>query len=88
MKKISIVIPALNEEKTIKDTIIRAKPFCDSILVVLAKRSKDKTAEIAKSLGAEIIRDYGKNGGLYFSSELVVNKIFTQIEKNFLSYVL
>jgi dolichol-phosphate mannosyltransferase len=62
-QKITAVIPALNEEKTIKDTITRAKPFCDTILVVLAKRSKDKTNEIARSLGAEIIRDHGKGKG-------------------------
>lgn len=62
-QKITVVIPAFNEEKTIKKVVTGAKPFCDAIIVALAKKSRDKTGKIAQSLGAGIIRDNGKGKG-------------------------
>lgn len=62
-QKITVVIPAFNEEKTIKKVVTEAKPFCDAIIVALAKKSRDKTGKIAQSLGAGIIRDNGKGKG-------------------------
>ncbi len=41
----------------------RTKPFCDDILVALAKKSRDKTGKIALSLGAAVITDNGKGKG-------------------------
>ena len=61
--KVTIIIPTYNEEKNIREVIGGVKPYCDEILVVDAKRSKDKTAEIAKSLGAKLIKDNGKGHG-------------------------
>tara|TARA_Y100000310_G_C20696421_1_gene826058 strand:- start:4851 stop:5537 length:687 start_codon:yes stop_codon:yes gene_type:complete len=62
-QKVTVVVPAFNEEKTIKNIIEGVKPFCGTVLVVLAKKSRDKTKEIARSLGVKIIRDHGKGKG-------------------------
>jgi len=60
---ITIIIPAFNEGKTIGDILKRCKPYADELLVVLAKRSSDNTADIAKKYGARIIIDNGKGKG-------------------------
>jgi len=61
--KVTVVIPAHNEEKTIADVITGCKKYSNEILLVLSKHSKDKTEEIAKSTGIRIIRDNGKGKG-------------------------
>jgi|TARA_Y100000310_G_scaffold82857_1_gene79464 dolichol-phosphate mannosyltransferase len=61
--KITIVIPTLNEEKTIKSVIKGVKPYSDEIIVVDAKKAKDKTADIAKSMKVKVIKDNGKGHG-------------------------
>lgn len=61
--KATIVIPTYNEEKTIKDIIKGVKPYANEVLVVDAKNSNDSTADIAKSLGAKVIKDNGKGVG-------------------------
>ncbi len=48
-------IPAFNEELTIAKVILQAKKYVDKVLVV-DDGSTDMTAEIAKALGAEVIR--------------------------------
>src|SRR5258708_3446629 len=53
MKKISAVIIAKNEENLISDCI-KSLFFCDEILLV-DNKSLDKTADIAKKLGAKVI---------------------------------
>ena len=60
--KISVIICAKNEEKTIGEVIQKSKPFADEIIVVDG-HSKDKTREIARSLGAKVILDHGKGKG-------------------------
>ena len=62
-EKITVVIPAYNEEKLISEIIDRVKPFCDDVIVSLAKRSSDRTGEIARSKGVRIIRDHGQGKG-------------------------
>ena len=44
--KVSVIIPALNEDRTIKEVIRDVKPFCDEIIVVDG-HSKDQTVNIA-----------------------------------------
>lgn len=61
--KVTVVIPAFNEEKTIASIINGARPYCDEILLVSAKRCTDNTRKIAKSLGAKVIIDNGKGKG-------------------------
>lgn len=60
--RVSVVISARNEEKYIGETIKEVKPYSGEI-IVMDGRSKDKTAEIARSLGAVVIQDEGKGKG-------------------------
>ena len=61
--KISVIIPALNEEDVIESTI-REIPIdelkkCgfDTEIIVIDNNSTDKTAEIAKKAGAIVIKE-------------------------------
>lgn len=58
---LSVVITAWNEEKNIARAISSAKPIADEIVVVDTD-STDKTAEIAKKLGARVF--HHKNTGI------------------------
>ncbi len=60
--KISVVIPALNEEHTIAEIIEGAKPYADEILVVDG-HSQDRTREVAEALGVRVILDNRKGKG-------------------------
>jgi len=51
--KISVVINALNEEKNLPQAIASVKGMADEIVVV-DMQSQDKTAEVARSLGAKV----------------------------------
>ena len=62
-EKITVVIPAYNEEKLIAEIIDRVRPFCDDVIVSLAKNSSDRTGEIARSKGVRIIKDRGQGKG-------------------------
>jgi len=61
--KVSLIIPAYNEEKTIGDVIYVAQnnPFVDEIVVV-NDGSTDKTPLIAKKMGVNLI-NLGENKG-------------------------
>jgi glycosyltransferase involved in cell wall biosynthesis len=48
-------IPAYNEEKTIAKVVLKTKKYVDKV-IVCDDGSTDMTAEIAKALGAEVIR--------------------------------
>lgn len=66
-RKISIIIPALNEADGILPTIDRVKAVAsnegwDLELIVVDDGSKDGTGEIAKNAGAIVVR-HPKNGG-------------------------
>ena len=61
--KITVIIPTFNEEKNITQVLEDVKPYVDEILVVDAKKSTDKTADIAKSMGAKVVKDSGKGHG-------------------------
>ncbi|MCK4669654.1 MAG: glycosyltransferase family 2 protein [Nanoarchaeota archaeon] len=62
-EKVTLCIPCYQEEKTIAELIERGKPYCNHVLVVASKKSKDRTAEIAAKSGAEVIYDHGKGKG-------------------------
>ena len=65
--KLSVVIPSLNEEKTIGRVIQKAKETLEAMgltyEIVVADNSTDKTPEIARSMGATVVtpdrRGYG-----------------------------
>jgi len=52
---IIVAIPAYNEEETIAKEVLKAKKYADKI-IVCDDGSADSTAEIAKSLGVDVIR--------------------------------
>ncbi len=60
---ITVVIPTYNEEKMIRKVIRSVKKYADEILVVGAKKSTDRTLDIAKALGARTLIDNGKGKG-------------------------
>jgi len=60
--KITVLIPALNEETTIGDVITRSKKYSDDIIVVNG-HSNDGTGSIAQDLGAKVILDHKKGKG-------------------------
>lgn len=73
---ISIVIPALNEEKTITDIVKAAFQYSNDVIVIDGG-SKDNTAKYAKDSGARvvIIPPQGKGHALRSSREHIKNRI-------------
>jgi dolichol-phosphate hexosyltransferase len=53
---VTAVIPCLNEEQGIERVLTRMPGFVDQVIVV-DNNSTDRTAEVAASLGAEVIRE-------------------------------
>jgi glycosyltransferase involved in cell wall biosynthesis len=66
--KISVIIPAYNEEKTIKKVILSAKKYSDEIIVV-NDNSSDNTLKIIKDLNVKVINNE-KNLGYAKSVEV------------------
>ena len=60
--KISIVIPAKNEEKSIKKIILQCQKYGDEVIVIDG-HSQDKTRKIAENCGAKIYLDHKKGKG-------------------------
>lgn len=81
----SIIIPAYNEEKGIKEVIERCKKICrkgDEIIVV-DDGSKDKTAEIARKTGVRVIsypKNKGKAGALKEGFKAAKNEVVVTID--------
>ena len=66
--KLSIIIPAFNEEKCLPDTLKKvyealAKARCNLEVIVVDNRSIDKTGEIAKNSGAIVVFETEHNIG-------------------------
>jgi len=65
--KLVVIIPALNEEKTIKEAILRVPKNLEKIdsveIIVIDDGSKDQTAKIAQEAGASVI-SHKKNRGV------------------------
>lgn len=79
-KSISVtaVIPCLNEEQGIELVLRRMPPFVDQVIVV-DNNSTDRTAEVAESLGAYVVREdirgYGrayKRGFAHATGDVIV----------------
>jgi glycosyltransferase involved in cell wall biosynthesis len=77
-QSITVIIPCLNEEQGI-ESVLRAMPeFVDEVIVV-DNNSTDRTSDVARSLGAKVIREevrgYGrsyKRGFSIASGDLIV----------------
>jgi hypothetical protein len=63
-QKITVVIPCLNEEQGIEKVLRRMPGFVDQVIVV-DNGSTDRTSDVARCLGAEVIREdvrgYGRS---------------------------
>lgn len=77
-QKITVIIPCLNEEQGIEKVLRRMPDFVDQVIVV-DNGSTDRTSDVARSLGAEVIREpvrgYGrsyKKGFACASGDIVV----------------
>lgn len=57
--KVSVIIPAYNEEATISGAIesLRAQTFKDFEIIVIDNASKDHTAEVARGLGVIVVSE-------------------------------
>ena len=68
---ITVIIPCLNEEQGIEQVLQRMPQFVDQVIVV-DNGSTDRTSDVAKSLGAEVIREevrgYGRSYKKGFSN--------------------
>jgi glycosyltransferase involved in cell wall biosynthesis len=54
--RITVIIPCLNEEQGIEKVLRRMPAFVDDVIVV-DNGSTDRTAEVARSFGAQVIRE-------------------------------
>jgi dolichol-phosphate hexosyltransferase len=77
-RQITVVIPCLNEEEGIARVLSRIPRFVDEIIVV-DNNSTDRTAEVARELGARVlhekVRGYGrayKTGLLQAQGDIIV----------------
>ena len=61
-KRISVVIPCHNEEEGVRVVIEQMPPIVDEILVV-DNASSDRTAEVARELGARVVSEQRKGYG-------------------------
>lgn len=79
--KISIVIPTLNEEFSLADVITRSRKYSNDVLVVDG-HSRDKTIEIARSLGVRLIFDHrrGKGDAIRTALPYIQNDITVMID--------
>lgn len=59
---VTVVIPALNEAKTIGEVIEKAVPHAAEVFVVDG-HSSDGTADVARAAGAEVFFDHGRGKG-------------------------
>lgn len=63
-QSITVVIPCLNEEQGIEQVLKRMPAFVDEVIVV-DNGSTDRTSEVARQFGAQVIREnvrgYGRS---------------------------
>ncbi|MCI0452082.1 MAG: glycosyltransferase family 2 protein [Candidatus Latescibacteria bacterium] len=67
--KISVVIPCYNEEDGVRYTMGQL-PMCVDEVVVVDNNSTDRTAEVAQSLGARVVRQTRKGYGAAYQAGL------------------
>ena len=70
-QKITVIIPCLNEEQGIENVLRRMPDYVDQVIVV-DNGSTDRTSDVARSFGAEVIREpvrgYGRSYKKGFSN--------------------
>ncbi len=77
-QRVTVIIPCLNEEQGIEKVLRRMPEFVDQVIVV-DNGSTDRTSDVARSLGAEVIREpvrgYGrsyKKGFSFATGDIIV----------------
>lgn len=77
-QRITVIIPCLNEEQGIEEVLKRMPQFVDQVIVV-DNGSTDRTADVAQSYGAQVIREhvrgYGrayKRGFSYATGDVII----------------
>ena len=83
MKKIAVIIPAFNEELTIKETVMDYHKYLpDAEIYVVDNNSSDSTSKIAKT----IITELGCRGGVFFEKRQgkgnAIRKAFCKIDSD------
>ena len=61
-RRITVVIPCLNEEAGIQRVLSELPPFVDEVIVV-DNNSTDRTADVARSMGAIVVRELNRGYG-------------------------
>lgn len=88
-KNVTVIIPARNEEKTIKDVIEIAKKdsLTDEILVI-NNNSTDNTAKIANDFGAKVIdcSEIGKGNAMSKGLHEAKNEIVVFLDADIINY--
>jgi len=69
-RRITVVIPCLNEEKGIVEVLSRMPSFVDEVIVV-DNNSTDRTAEMARNYGATVIREEVRGYGRAYKTGLL-----------------
>lgn len=69
-RKITVVVPCLNEEEGIQQVLARVPKFVDEVIVV-DNDSTDGTAEIARRMGATVIQERVRGYGRAYKTGLL-----------------
>jgi dolichol-phosphate hexosyltransferase len=69
-RRVTVVIPCLNEEKGIVEVLTRMPYFVDEIIVV-DNDSTDRTAEVAAKLGARVLHEKVRGYGRAYKTGLI-----------------
>lgn len=79
--RITVVIPTKNEEASIAQVIAGCRPYADELIVVDG-HSMDKTRDIARGMGIQVVLDHqkGKGEALRYSLEYVSGDIVVFID--------
>ena len=77
MKHVTFLLPAYNEERSIGPLLKQVSAYQKSKVIVIDNNSKDKTAEIAKKRGANVLQER-KQGKAY-----AIKTGFENIKSNF-----
>lgn len=59
----TIVIAAKDEEATVSAIVEACRPYAHEVLVVVHRRNRDRTADVAREAGARVVVDGGRGKG-------------------------
>ncbi len=72
-RRITVVIPCLNEEKGIVEVLKRMPSFVDEVIVV-DNNSTDRTAEMARNCGARVLHEQVRGYGRAYKTGLLQSR--------------